>query len=422
MSGHEHPGRQVNPRGFWSVLVDGCVWLGRIVTPIGWASAFTVAAGFGAGYLLGWVEAVVFGWAILAVVVVAVLFVVGRTAFDITVALPLERVVAGQSAHGTVGVTNRARRRVPAGRLELQIGDRSAEFALGSLRRGARFENGFAVPTTRRGVIPVGPARTIRSDPFGLFRRELVWGTPIPLYVHPVTVAIPSMSTGFVRDLEGAPTRDLTVSDISFHALREYAPGDEPRTIHWKSTARTGSYMVRQFEETRRSHLLVALSVAPDDYALDDEFELAVSVAGSLGVRAIRDGRSLSVVVGERTPDGAKRPVHAVRALDTISPSRLLDGLALLERDTPAIRIGELARLAAASATGISVAFLICGSSPTAGQLRAASARYPAGVEVIAVVCDPGAVPGLRRAGGLSVLRVGYLSDLQKSLATSRAA
>ncbi|RII98410.1 DUF58 domain-containing protein, partial [Clavibacter michiganensis subsp. insidiosus] len=133
---------------------------------------------------------------------------------------------------------------------------------------------------------------------------------------------MPSTSTGFVRDLEGRATRDLTDSDVSFQSLREYVPGDPVRHIHWRSTAKTGVHMVRRFEETRRSHIMVALSLHAGDYGdgapgpdaaggaagippggttvaagsaagalaastADAEFELAVSVVGSLGARAI---------------------------------------------------------------------------------------------------------------------------------------
>jgi hypothetical protein len=44
------------------------------------------------------------------------------------------------------------------------------------------------------------------------------------------------------------------------------------------------------------------------------------------------------------------------------------------------------------------------------------------GVEVVAIVCDPDSIPGLRRVAGLSVLTIGYLEDLQRSLARSAAA
>jgi uncharacterized protein (DUF58 family) len=240
--------------------------------------------------------------------------------------------------------------------------------------------------------------------------------------VHPRTIAIPSTSTGFVHDLEGSATRDLTNSDVSFHALREYQPGDERRYIHWKSTAKTGTYMVRQFEETRRSHIVIAQSLARSDYANDDEFEMGVSVTGSLGVRAIRDARNLSVVVSETTPDFAKRKLLAVRPLSTLTRARLLDDLALVESADNALAITDVARVAAEQVAGISVAFLVCGSGATPSELRAASTKFPVGVEVVAIICDPDSIPGLRRVAGLSVLTIGYLEDLQRSLARSAAA
>jgi hypothetical protein len=180
--------------------------------------------------------------------------------------------------------------------------------------------------------------------------------------------------------------------------------------------------MVRQFEETRRSHLLVALSLSSADYADDAEFELAVSVAGSLGVRAIRDGRTVTVAVSATTPDFAKRAVYDVRTLGTVTPVRLLDDLARIEASATALRIGDVARVSAESAAGISIAFLVCGSAVTPAQLRHAATQFPLGVEVVAVICEPDAVPGLRQTAELSALTIGYLDDLQKSLARSRAA
>jgi len=400
------------------------VWrrLGRIVTPIGWSALLLAVGAFLGGYLLGWSEAVVIGWALAAVLGVAALFILGGNISDVRVRMPTSRVVAGATAPGDVYLHNRSRRRMHGGSIELPVGNGLAEFALPALARDESFHDVFLVPTVRRGIINIGPLRTVRGDPLGMMRREVVWESSATLYVHPRTIAIPSMSTGFVRDLEGNPTRDLTASDIAFHALREYAPGDDPRTIHWKSSAKTGSLMVRQFEETRRSHLMVALSLAAADYATEDEFELAVSVAGSLGVRAIRDGRTVSVVASERTPDFAKRVVIAARRFSTVSPMRLLDDLAGVETTSAHLRLQELARVAAESAAGISVAFLVCGSVCGPAQLRSASAHFPAGVEVVAVVCDPETVPSLKRVGELSVLTVGYLDDLRKSLARSRAA
>jgi uncharacterized protein (DUF58 family) len=395
----------------------GWRWISTVITPLGWSTAAVVIAAFVLGYAVGWAEAVVVAWTGLVLILLAMLYLIGRNAYDVRLSMPSNRVVAGEKAPGEVIVANPTRRRLAGVRIEVPVGLGLAEFAMPSLPRGGGYQDVFLVPTSRRGVIPIGPVRTVRADPVGLLRREVVWASALDLYVHPRTIAIPSMSTGFIRDLEGAPTKDLTTSDVAFHSLREYVPGDERRNIHWKSTAKTGSYMVRQYDETRRSHLMVALSLAAGDYASDDEFELAVSVAGSLGVRAIHDSRTVSVVASEKTPEFAKRALYAVRRLSTINRGRLLDDLAAVETAEAALRLPELARVAAESAAGISIAFLVCGSTVTPTQLRTASAQFPVGVDVIAVVCDPEAVPSLRRVAELSVLTVGFLEDLQKSLA-----
>lgn len=392
-----------------------------VVTALGWVMLIVVPASFVTGYRLGWVELVAVAWAGALLIAVAVLALIRRTSYAITLELPHQRVVVGEPASAIVEVANPNRFRLFGSTAEIPVGAGLAEVAVPGLRRGAVFHHEFAVPTSHRGVVSVGPVRSVRADPVGLVRREIVWTDAVELTVHPRTVAVPSTSTGLIRDLEGAATRDLTDSDVSFHALREYQPGDDRRYIHWKSTAKTGTYMVRQFEQTRRSHLVVALSLAAADYANDEELELAVSAAGSLGVRAIRDGRTVSVVVGESTPEFAKRKVLAVRRLATVRPARLLDDLAVVQAAPAALRVRDVARVTADEVTGISVAFLVCGSTPTPAELRGASAVFPPDVEVVAVVCDPDATPGLRRVAGLSVLKIGYLDDLRTAMARSAA-
>ena len=393
--------------------------IASVVTPLGWVMLGLIPFGFAAGYLLGWMELVVVAWAGVMLALFALLYLVGRSPFHVRLDLAHRRVVVGEPARGAVTVDNPSARRTLGTKVEIPVGLGLAELAIPSLRKGAEFTQDFAIPTLRRGVIQVGPVRTVRADPIGLVRRELVWTDMVDLIVHPRTIGVPSTSTGLIRDLEGAPTRDLTSSDVAFHALREYQTGDERRYIHWKSTAKTGVYMVRQFEETRRSHLMVALSLSNADYESDEQFELAVSAAGSLGVRAIRDGRTVSVVASSITPEFAKRKNFALRSLATHLPARLLDELAVVETSPNALHIRDVARVAADEVIGISVAFLICGSTPTPSELRAASSSFPLDVACVAIVCDPDAVPGFRRVAGLSVLTIGYLDDLRIALARS---
>ncbi len=395
--------------------------VGDVVTPVGWGMLSAAVLCFALGYGLSLAEIAAVGWGLTVIIAVAGFFLIGGSSHDLRLVMAHDRVVVGERAVGSVIVVNPRRRRLLGAGIEVPVGDGLLELPLPSLGPGSSHEEVFTVPTSRRGVVRIGPVRTVRADPIGLVRREHVWSASVELYVHPATVSIPSSSTGFMRDLEGQVTRDITSSDIAFHALRDYRPGDERRFIHWKSTAKQGAYMVRQFEETRRSQLLVALSLASSDYESPEQFELAVSAAGSLGVRAIRDGRSVSVVVSESTPEFAKRAVLASRPLRTLTPTRLLDDLAGIETESAALGIRDLARVAAEDVSGISVAYLVLGSTPSVARLRSAAAAFPPGVDVIAVVCDAGFVPGLTRVGELTVLTVGFLDDLQKSLARARA-
>ena len=409
-------------RGIRRTVRRGVSRASSVITPFGWTMAAIAPVTLVLGFVLGWIEFVVIGVAALVLLLVAGLSLVGRNTVTIGLDVPHERVAVGDPASGRVRVRNAGGRRILGISVEVPVGEGLAEIDLPSLRAGDEVEESFAVPTIRRGVVAVGPVRTVRGDPVGLARREIEWTGVTQVFIHPRTTSIPSTSTGLIRDLEGNPTRDLSTSDISFHALREYQPGDERRNIHWKSTAKTGTYMVRQFEESRRSHLVIALSLAAADYATEDEFELAVSVAGSLGARAIRDAREVSVVVGETTPEFAKRKNLEIRSLSTVTRNRLLDELAVVETAESALAITDVSRVAGDQVGGISVAFLVVGSTTTLTEMRAAALQFPLGVEAVAVVCDPDTVPGLRRITDLTVLTIGYLDDLQKSLARTAGA
>ncbi|MFN4002596.1 DUF58 domain-containing protein [Microcella sp.] len=387
-----------------------------VVTPLGWTVAALAPVALAAGYTWGWSELVVLGMVGATLVVVAGIYLLGRTSLSVDLEPPPNRVAVGDVAVARLRVRNPSGRRSFGQVVDLPVGTEIVPVSVPGLAPEAHVAREVAVPTGRRGRLALGPVRSVRADPIGLVRRELIWTPAVEIVVHPRTIDIPSTSSGLVRDLEGQPTRDLTPSDLAFHALREYVPGDDRRHIHWKSTAKTGTFMVRQFEETRRSHLIVALSIASIDFGSDDEFELAVSVAGSLGARAIRDAREVSVVVSAVTPEFAKRAVVALRPLSTLTPTRLLDDLAVVEHGPAALGILDVARLAGESARGVSVAFLVVGSTVTPARLRTAAAGFPPAVEVVVILCDPDHVPGRRRLGGFSVVTIGSLGDLRRAM------
>lgn len=395
--------------------------VGAVVTGIGWG-AIVGAALFGVvGYAAGWPEFAALGVALALLVAVCLLFLVEQAGYDVDLYVQETRTVVGSPVTAGVRIADRGRRPLWASRVEVRFGEGTFELRLPPRRTSESAGSEFPVPAERRGVVVVGPVRTVQGDPVGLFRRYEEWTDTLTVHVHPNTVTLPSTSTGFIRDLEGNPTRDLTASDISFHALRDFRPGDERRHIHWKSTARTGQLTVRQFEETRRSHIVVGLGLATTDYADAEEFELAVSAAASIALRAIRDGRELTVVTSPPAIPLGDPPPRSPRIMNTTGRARLLDETSELVWGDAEVGLGGLAHLAANAVAGISLVFLVCGSTPSVRDLRSWSLRFPPGVEIVAVVCRPRQLPSLRRISELSVLSIGYLDDLRIALSKAAA-
>jgi len=375
----------------------------RWVGAIGWVALGAGVVAWVAGRGLGWVELFVVGVVLVTIFLAALAFTLGRQPYAVSLRLSESRVVVGERAMAGVVVRNTSAHHVLPARIEMPVGQAEVAFALPGLPRGGEHEELFAIPTARRAVIAVGPVRSVRGDPLGLVRRSMTWTDVEELYVHPRTVRLASTAAGFLHDLEGATTRDITSSDLAFHALREYIPGDDRRHVHWRSSARTGKLMVRQFEETRRSHVVVALSRNAADYDDDEELEIAVSSAGSLGLQALEEEKDLTVLTS-----------HEV--LPALSRRQLLDNLTRLETGTGPSGVVTMARAVARDVEHASMAILVCGSTVSPRDLRAAGAVLPVGVRALAVRVDRDAESGLSTVGVVTVATVGALDELPRTL------
>lgn len=359
------------------------------------------------GLTLGWQEAgvgAIFGTLLL---LGAVGFVLGRSEYDVDLDLTRTRVAVGDRAVGAVTVASAASRPLRPASLELPVGAAIASFYLPQLEPGQSYEDLFTIPTTRRTVLTIGPVRSVRADPLHLLRREVMWTEPVELFVHPRTVALGASTPGFIRDLEGLPTHDLANTDVSFHALREYQPGDDRRHIHWRSTARTGTLMVRQFEQTRRSHIGIGLSTEASEYDGEADLELAISVAASIGLQAAREQRNLDVI----TSSGPLRSRTGRALLDDATRLTGTTGMAAV----------DLARTTAETLPNASVIFFVVGMHVSAADLRRAAAWVPVGIRTLAIRCGTGAPAARATIGDLVVLTIGSLDELGSVLRRAAA-
>ncbi|KDA05438.1 hypothetical protein DC31_16965 [Microbacterium sp. CH12i] len=377
----------------------------QAIRPLAWVLMVLAVVFWIIGQSLGWVELTMTAIVIVITLILCAFFLIGRTEYDVALDLARTRVVVGERAVGALTLANPSNRAILPSRVVLPVGGGRGEFGIQRLAPGEKAEELFAIPTQRRGVVKVGPVSVVRGDPLGLFERAHRRDDPVDLFVHPKTVLFDGQSLGFLRDLEGLPAADLSRDDVSFHALNEYQPGDDLRHVHWRSTARTGVMMVRQYEETRRSHFVIGLSCSTGDYATDKDFELAISAAGSVGLRAIRDSQRVDVRVQGRE-------------LRAGTGKQLLDSLAAVESSKPREgSVSDLSGVIAATMPLASVVVLVCGSKVSNDDLRRACARLPFGARVIAIVADTTVeMPSLRKIADANVVSVGTLEQIPLAL------
>ena len=389
----------VSPKRAQAVRSHPLKTLVGAVTTTGWAVITLVIVGLALAVAFQWVEALACALAGVVALVLAAMRVAWRPPHVVSIRVPNERIVAGQTAVGEISVRNERARSVRSGIIELPIGTGTGEFVVPPLGAHATWDEIFLISSRHRGLINVGPARAVRSDALGLLRRVRMWDEPVLLHVHPRTVRVPFDATGFQLDVEGVATGKLSSSDVSFHALRDYEPGDDRRAVHWQSTARLGKLIVRQYEETHRSHHVIVLDTSRDAWD-HDAFETAVSVAGSLGLANLRESRPVSLTTTEGwLPSGV-----AMRMLDALS-------------EVKARSFGDLSRRvreAVAQRPGVSALTLIVG--PNVTDIEAAHLARLAPIDVPVSIIRIGAegVRARRDLGRGVLLDCSTLDDLPR--------
>jgi uncharacterized protein (DUF58 family) len=257
----------------------------------------------------------------LAVLLLAVAWMLlGRAALPANRELRPARVSVGEPARAVISVSNRGRFRSPPAVVTESVRGHRMPVAVPSLGRGQQHRVEYRLPTDRRGVCPIGPLTIGNSDPFRLLRAGAQAAGTDVLRVYPTIHPVQVVHSGLAHDLDGPTSVGAAQGGVAFHSLREYVPGDDWRLIHWPTTARVGTVMVRHNVAPAMSSLRVVLDTGHGPYTVDT-FEEAVSAAASLCVAAARGGVPLDV----RTTGGRQtRFDHgATRAATALTP--LLD-------------------------------------------------------------------------------------------------
>ena len=291
------------------------------LTPAGSAVAYAAMVLALLGWALGSVAMTVVAAGATAALLAGALATIGVPRLDVSRAIEPARVERGMRAFGLVSVRNGGRRPSPGciaveviatERPRTERTERTVHVAIPPLRAGRSVAVPYEIPTERRGALVVGPLSITRRDPFGLWLARRPVGDTVTLLVQPRVHAIDPRRGGKARHLDGPVSDTATQGVLTFHSLREYAPGDDIRRVHWKSTARTGTLMVREHVDTSLPSAVVVLDTRASCYP-GDLFEEAVDVVASVvaasqsrgfPVRLVTsDGRSFVVRTGQHGQD-----------------------------------------------------------------------------------------------------------------------
>ena len=180
---------------------------------------------------------------------------------------------------------------------------------------------GYRIPTERRGVLSIGPLLAIRQDVLGLARSTTEVAGVEEVLVSPRahSLDMPLLGQGVLGRHLLALAQRLGPGD--FHSLRDYVDGDEPRTIHWRASARSENLKVRQHsvEGLQRCVVLLDQHVAPGPDA-EASFERAVTAAASVVHSADRAGLTTRFVTTDgadlRGPDVAAQTLHLLARIE----------------------------------------------------------------------------------------------------------
>jgi len=298
-----------------------------------------------------------------------------------------------QVAHIGVGLTNRGRLprcfcsfgfRLPEGLMaEAEDGE------LGTLLGAETREIEVTFHTLARGVYRVDEAELETTDLLGVFEfSRVLTGFGLELVVYPAVYSLgrwASVGRNPLGDV-GAPSRTRAGESVDFHGIREYRSGDEPRRIHWPTTARTGNLSVIEFEDLPSRGMVAIVdcgagtNIGPRG---SSTLDCAARAAASLAALACGWHSPFELVAVDSMNHGVSIPAGSMSA------HRVFEALARLEGrgESPIDQV--CAQVARRVDRGASVFVFTSDCGPAAA--RAALCLLAAGLEATVVLLVPAA-------------------------------
>ena len=185
----------------------------------------------------------------------------------------------------------------------------------------------------RRGVYEGGPVHLLTTAPLGLVRSRCTLEVPSAVTVVPRAVDLvgfPALGGAAASSYQGAFQGARVGAGIDYIGVRDYRPGDALRAVHWRSVARTGRLIVREFEDEERARVALVMSGPDAGDPPDSAFEALVSAAASIARLAASSGHQVDLV----RPDAHLWDADVLGGLEWLAAARPADAplMPLVER------------------------------------------------------------------------------------------
>ena len=297
--------------------------------------------------------------------------------------------------------------------IEQRVPKTEGEIAVPTTGPGASVTLGMGFTPRHRGRIELTGVRLGRADALGLARGLVRLELPAHVIALPRRYRLPPLALPGRRKFQpGGVSLAASVGDSEeFFALRDYRPGDPLQRLHWKSFARTGKPIVKEFQDEFYERHALVLDTGRAR-AADAAFEEAVSIAASFVYTLDTQECLLDLlfVSGDGAQSAAVRTYTGGRG--QLHPANLLEVLAGVAPTAPG-DFADLARAVMARRGSLSSLVVVLLDWDAARRAFVAAARA-SGLQVRALlVCSPAQAPR-DPAGGLTVLHPG---EIERGLA-----
>ncbi len=133
--------------------------------------------------------------------------------------------------------------------------------AYASLGSGQEMEIRYSASWPAFGRFSVGPVRVRATDTFGFFAEEKTLEDRAGLVVFPKLQLLEHLELGLrlAKHWPGEIISQKTGQGTEFFSIRPYAPGDLPRNINWRATARSAGLETNQYMKELGGEVMIVL-------------------------------------------------------------------------------------------------------------------------------------------------------------------